>query len=72
MLITDGNPNPSSRTKLPQYKKGGMVRKTGPAIVHKGEMVIPKKQVPVLRKSMGMAGTSTRGMYAMKKMMKDR
>lgn len=30
---------------IPYYKKGGKVKKTGQAIVHKGEMVIPKKVV---------------------------
>lgn len=29
---------------LPKFKKGGMVKKTGPAIVHKGERVLNKKQ----------------------------
>lgn len=28
---------------LPSYEKGGIVKKTGPAIVHKGERVIPAK-----------------------------
>lgn len=28
---------------LPHFKKGGTVKKTGPAIVHKGEMVVPRK-----------------------------
>jgi hypothetical protein len=27
---------------MPEYKKGGIVKKTGPAIVHKGELVIAK------------------------------
>lgn len=30
--------------KMPVYKKGGKVKKTGPAIVHKGERVLTKKQ----------------------------
>jgi hypothetical protein len=29
--------------QLPQFKKGGRVRKTGLALVHKGEYVIPAK-----------------------------
>jgi hypothetical protein len=29
---------------IPSYKKGGTVKKTGPAIVHKGERVIPAKK----------------------------
>jgi hypothetical protein len=28
------------------YKKGGRVKKTGPAIVHKGEYVLPAGVVP--------------------------
>jgi hypothetical protein len=31
-------------TLLPAYKNGGKVKKTGPALVHKGEVVITKKQ----------------------------
>jgi hypothetical protein len=30
--------------KLPTFKKGGKVKKTGPAIVHKGEKIIPAKK----------------------------
>jgi hypothetical protein len=30
--------------KLKAYKKGGKVKKTGPAKVHKGERVLTKKQ----------------------------
>lgn len=29
------------RTRLPRYEKGGVVGKTGPAVVHKGEKIIP-------------------------------
>lgn len=29
----------------PSYKKGGIVKKTGPALVHKGELVIPKSKL---------------------------
>ena len=43
------------------YKRGGKVRKTGPAIVHRGERVIPaskrKKAEKVLRKA-GMSLTN--------------
>lgn len=31
--------------KMPSYKRGGMVRKTGPALVHKGERVIPRGKI---------------------------
>ena len=37
---------------LPKYKKGGLVPKTGPAYLHKGEMVIPKHLVSKLSKSL--------------------
>ena len=30
------------KAQLKSYKKGGKVKKTGPAYLHKGEMVIPK------------------------------
>ena len=30
--------------QLPAYKKGGTVKKTGPALVHKGEKIIPAKK----------------------------
>lgn len=29
--------------KMPSYKKGGTVKKTGPALVHKGEKIQPVK-----------------------------
>ena len=35
-----------------QYKRGGKVRKTGGAIVHKGERVIPKGKVKRVEKMM--------------------
>lgn len=34
---------------VPSYKKGGLVRRTGLALVHKGELIIPKKDVPKLK-----------------------
>ena len=34
------------------YKKGGMVKKTGLAYLHKGEMVVPKKDVNKVKKAM--------------------
>ena len=39
-------------SKLKGYKKGGMVKKTGKAKVHKGEMVVPKKKVKKVKKAM--------------------
>lgn len=34
------------------FKKGGMVKKTGAALVHKGELVIPAKMVKHVSKSL--------------------
>jgi len=34
------------------FKKGGMVKKTGIAKIHKGEMVVPKKKVKKVKKAM--------------------
>ena len=36
------------------YKKGGLVRKTGLARVHKGELVIPKSRVDLVRRAIRM------------------
>tara|TARA_R100000655_G_scaffold90950_1_gene131633 strand:- start:1011 stop:1376 length:366 start_codon:yes stop_codon:yes gene_type:complete len=38
--------------RTPMYKKGGIVPKTGTAIVHKGEMVVPVKDVAKTKKAM--------------------
>lgn len=35
-----------------QYRNGGRVRKTGPAVVHKGERVIPRSKVKRVDKMM--------------------
>lgn len=37
---------------LPKYKKGGLVSKTGPAYLHKGELIVPKHLVSKLSKSL--------------------
>ncbi len=40
--MNTGRPSTQIKTStIPHYKKGGTVKKTGPAIVHKGEKVIP-------------------------------
>jgi hypothetical protein len=39
------SPNP-----IPGYKKGGRVRKTGIALVHKGEFVLTASQAKALKK----------------------
>lgn len=36
----------------PSYKKGGMVKKTGDAILHKGEVVVPTHRVETVKKAM--------------------
>src|SRR5678815_392091 len=38
-----GNIMKQDQDRMPQYKKGGVVKKTGPAVVHKGEFVVPSK-----------------------------
>ena len=42
----------SERIVPVQYRKGGKVRKTGPAIVHRGERVVPKGKVKRVEKMM--------------------
>lgn len=42
--------NKALEGKLPEYKKGGMVKKTGPAKLHKGEKVLTKRQVKRMSK----------------------
>ena len=40
----------ASSNPIPGYAKGGKVRRTGLAKVHKGELVIPAKQAKALHK----------------------
>jgi len=49
------NPPPPS-TQPPEYKKGGKIRKTGFAKLHKGELVIPASRVTSVEKAVKMAG----------------
>lgn len=35
---------------MKSFKKGGMVHKTGPAFLHKGELVVPKHAVEAMHK----------------------
>lgn len=46
----------STRDVPPSYKKGGKVKKTGLALVHKGEMVIPASRVASVVKAVKKAG----------------
>ena len=38
-------------SKMPAFKKGGKVKKTGPAMVHKGEVVLNKAQQAKMKRS---------------------
>lgn len=40
----------------PSYKKGGLVAKTGMALVHKGEVVVPAARVASVDKALKKAG----------------
>lgn len=50
------NRRAGSLPPLPEYKKGGKVKKTGMAKVHKGEVVIPKARVEAVEKAVKKAG----------------
>lgn len=39
-------------TLFPYFKKGGIVKKTGPAVVHKGELIVPRKYVADVPKTL--------------------
>ncbi len=47
---TASNRGRNSGFKLDSYKKGGKVKKTGLAKLHKGELVLTKKQAKKLKK----------------------
>src|SRR6266705_155905 len=49
-------PAPKGKGKVPSYKKGGKIRKTGLALVHKGERMIPKGKVAKVEKMMRKRG----------------
>jgi hypothetical protein len=51
-MTDDARYEEASRIGPVAYKRGGKVRKTGGAIVHKGERVIPKKKVKRVEKMM--------------------
>jgi hypothetical protein len=62
--------------KLDQYKKGGKVKKTGPALVHKGERVLTTKQAkkldakPAMKKALGVKKAAPMKKAAKKSMKK--
>lgn len=45
----------SAAGALLPFKKGGKVKKTGPALLHKGELVVPAKHVAKVPKSVKQA-----------------
>lgn len=51
-MISDSRDDAAAHVGPVQYRKGGKVRKTGPAIVHRGERVIPKSKVKRVEKMM--------------------
>jgi len=42
--------NKKAVSAIDSYKKGGKVKRTGKALVHRGEVVLPKKTVASLKK----------------------
>jgi hypothetical protein len=46
-----GLPDYGASPQIQRYKKGGIVKKTGVAVVHKGELVVPAEVVPKVLKS---------------------
>jgi len=50
--ISDRAVDSVNNSAMPSYKKGGKVRKTGKAKLHKGEVVLNTKTVAALRKLM--------------------
>jgi hypothetical protein len=53
-----GNPIGPARPVFPSYKKGGRVRRTGLALVHRGEKIIPAKKRSSVSRTMGGAKKS--------------
>ena len=51
----------SSSIRPVSYKKGGTVRKTGLARLHKGEVVVPRNKVKRVKKAMRKAGRKGSG-----------
>lgn len=48
---TRANDQMWTNRQMKSYKKGGIVHKTGPAYLHQGELVVPKKQVEAMHRS---------------------
>jgi hypothetical protein len=51
-MISSSRDEAASNVRPVQYARGGKVRKTGPAVVHRGERVIPKSKVKRVEKLM--------------------
>ena len=51
-MMEDSRNEAASSVHAVAYKRGGKVRKTGPAIVHRGERVIPAGKVKRVEKMM--------------------
>jgi len=49
-------PTATEPKDIPEFKKGGKVKKTGLAKVHKGELVIPANRVKAVKKAVKKAG----------------
>ena len=72
MTVSDMAAEEAKKRGLPGYKKGGTIKKTGLALVHKGEKVIPKKdakkvKIKVTKKSKGTSDAINTKMAAMYK-----
>ena len=72
MSVSDMAVEEAKKRGLPGYKKGGTIKKTGLALVHKGEKVIPKKdakkvKIKVTKKSKGTSDAINTKMAAMYK-----
>lgn len=50
------------KKELPSYKKGGTVRETGPALLHKGEKVIPATKAMTGKAEMKSKSSAPKGM----------
>lgn len=55
-MIDGARDEAASSIRPVQYKRGGKVRKTGRAIVHKGERVIPRGKVKRVERMMKRSG----------------
>jgi hypothetical protein len=59
IVTDDKKKKPATDNTVPSYKKGGTVKKTGMAMVHKGEKVIPQKKVESMNQFMSRRNKET-------------